>query len=216
MRAIRDNLGTPASYESRKGIENIEGPKDETGKMADRTAIASTFHITSTRIDIFKLILTSHPYSTLFSLPASHHSLFFIPIFAGKYLMRKTLGISSSQRYMSVLSSCSSQRGSIERLSLTQRSMRIYILSRSGIAACNVRGDISLYARVPNSSNVTRIIWSTMIVAIRSPRREVVHLDSIDEKKRPEWNMHEVWEIDLFYQARAYNAPLASPRALSF
>jgi len=98
---VMRNHGTPASYESRKGIENIEGPKDETGKMADRTAIASTFHITSTRIDIFKLILTSHPYSTLFPLPASHHSLFFISIFAGKYLIRKTLGISiSSQRYI--------------------------------------------------------------------------------------------------------------------
>jgi len=24
-----------------------------------------------------------------------------------------------------------------------------------------------------------------MIVAIRSPRREIIHLDSIDEKKRP-------------------------------
>jgi len=71
MRAIRDNLGTPVSYDSRKGIENIEGPKDETGKMADRAAIASTFPITSTRIDIFKLILTSHPYSTLFFLQAT-------------------------------------------------------------------------------------------------------------------------------------------------
>lgn len=87
------NFGTPASYkshESRKGVETQRKRRTRRGKMADRTAIASTFYITSTRIDIFKLILTSHPSSTLFF---PHKLPFSTPqTFTGKYLMQKTPG----------------------------------------------------------------------------------------------------------------------------
>jgi len=168
-------------YESRGSHKGVETERRTRRGEDGRAAIASTFSITSTRINIFKLILTSHPssHSTPFS-GINYRSLYHTNFW--KFL-KKTLHFSTIHSLISILNSVV-LRGSIDRSLLTQRSMRIYILSRSGIAA-RMCADISLYTLCPEFfKRITRSCETLTLVTIRFLRRKAVHLDSI-EKSAP-------------------------------
>lgn len=112
--------------------------------------------------------------------PKQNITLYSIQIFARKYLNKTLFYYPFS---ISILNSVV-PRGSIDRSLLTQRSMRIYILSRSGISA-RMCADISLYALRPEFfKRIARSCETLTLVTIRFLRCKAVHLDSI-EKSAP-------------------------------
>lgn len=156
--------------------------------MANCTAITSTFYITSTRIDIFKLILTSHPsshstpflrqgtvlYSTKFlqtnmykkkkkKRNSPYPLLYNIPLKGLVFLYNKAL--SSVLRWLS------------DRWEFT-------FYHEAGSRRVCARIFLLLY--VPRPEFFKRNSCEALTLVTIRFLRGVVHLDSADEKKRPD------------------------------
>lgn len=163
------------------------------GERANRIAIASTSRrreSISSSLSLRVILPLTRP-----RFSAANHSN--SQIFAGKYLKRNAPYSLFHNVRLSVLLVTGLCRASP---SLTQRSMRIYILSRGGIVCAPI---FLCTPRVPNSSNVTSSC-EALTLTICFLRRKAAHLDSTDGKKRVP--MKYAWDIKTYLSARI--APL--------